>query len=418
MNHMSAFSGFYKKTIQERIEILKRERGISDEEANVLLDSGALDLDTANRMIENVVGVNHLPLGLVPGFVINGKEYVVPMCIEEPSVVAGAAKAAKLAAKCGGFTADADEPVMTGQVQLVGVPGDALEKFNSNKEEIAAKAKELASGMERYGGGYRECEAHILDTSRGKMLVAVFYVDVRDAMGANTINTLLEGIAPLLEEKVGGEVRLRILTNLATRRKARAKCVWKKEVVGEDAIEKMLDGYELAANDIYRCCTHNKGIMNGVDAVAVATGNDWRAVEASAHAYAAMDGYKPLNKFYKNENGDLVGEIELPLTVGTVGGAIGTNPIAGISLKILDVKGAQELSMVMAAVGLAQNFAALHALSTVGIQKGHMKLHAANLAVVAGANEDEVEKVVEKMVERNAYSAEAAKEILGELRGG
>lgn len=415
---MSAFSGFYKKTIQERLEILKTERGISDGEARVLLDSGALDLETANRMIENTVGVNHLPLGIVPGFVVNGKEYAVPMCIEEPSVVAGAAKAAKLAAQSGGFTADADEPVMTGQVQLVKISEDALDKFNSNKEEIAAKAKELASGMERYGGGYRECEAHMIDTSRGKMLVAVFYVDVRDAMGANTLNTLLEGIAPLLEEKIGGEARLRILTNLAVRRKARARCVWKKEVVGEDAIEKILDGYELAANDIYRCCTHNKGIMNGVDAVAVATGNDWRAVEASVHAYAAMNGYKPLNKFYKNAEGDLVGEIELPLTVGTIGGAIGTNPLAQISLKILGVKGAQELSMVMAAVGLAQNFAALHALSTVGIQKGHMKLHASNLAVIAGAKGEEVERVVEEMAERKEYSAEAAKEILKEIRGG
>ncbi|MBD3397767.1 hydroxymethylglutaryl-CoA reductase, degradative [Candidatus Micrarchaeota archaeon] len=415
---MSAFSGFYKKTIQERLEILKTERGISDEEAKVLLDSGALELETANRMIENMVGVNHLPLGVVPGFVINGKKYVVPMCIEEPSVVAGAAKAAKLAAQCGGFAADADEPVMTGQVQLVKVPEDAIEKFDSNKGKIAAKAKELASGMERYGGGYRECEAHLIETSRGKMLVAVFYVDVRDAMGANTLNTLLEGIAPMLEEKIGGEARLRILTNLAVRRKARAKCIWKKELIGGDAIEKILDGYELAANDIYRCCTHNKGIMNGVDAVAVATGNDWRAVEASVHAYAAMDGYKPLNKFYKNDEGDLVGEIELPLTVGTIGGAIGTNPVARIALKVLGVKSAQELSMVMAAVGLAQNFAALHALSTVGIQKGHMKLHASNLAVIAGAKGEEVERVVERMAEQKKYSAEAAKEILKEMRGG
>ncbi|MBD3390349.1 hydroxymethylglutaryl-CoA reductase, degradative [Candidatus Micrarchaeota archaeon] len=414
---MGAFSGFYKKTIQERIELLKQERGINDGEAKVLLDSGALDLETANRMIENLVGVNHLPLGIAPGFRINGKEYAVPMCIEEPSVIAAAAKAAKLAAQSGGFTADADEPVMTGQVQLVNVPEDVLEKFNANKGEIAARAKELASGMEMYGGGYRECEAHTLETSRGRMLVAVFYVDVRDAMGANTLNTLLEGIAPLLEEKVAGEARLRILTNLAVRRKARAKCTWKKEVVGEDAIEGILDGYELAVNDIYRCCTHNKGIMNGVDAVAVATGNDWRAVEASAHAYAAMDGYTPLNKFYKNEDGDLVGEIELPLAVGTVGGAINTSPTAGIALKLLGAESAMELSMVMAAVGLAQNFAALYALGTEGIQKGHMKLHASNLAAGAGAKEGEIEKVAKKMQEQNEYSVESAKNILKKLRG-
>lgn len=414
---MSAFSGFYKKSIPERIEILKAERGLTDDEAKVLLNSGALNLETADRMIENVIGVGHLPIGVAPGFVINGKEYVVPMCIEEPSVIAAAANAAKLAAKSGGFSAEADEPVMTGQVQIVGVSGDSLDKFEENKEEITALAKELCSSMEQYGGGFRSCEAHTLDTKRGKMLIAIFYVDVRDAMGANTLNTLLEKIAPLLEEKIGGKARLRILTNLAIRRKARAKCTWKKEIVGEETIEAILDAYELAANDIYRCCTHNKGIMNGVDAVALATGNDWRAVEASVHAYAAMDGYSPLNKFYKDKNGDLVGEIELPLTVGTVGGAININPIAKISLKILGVKSAQELSIVMAAVGLAQNFAALRALGTEGIQKGHMKLHAANLAVTAGAKGEEIEIVSKALSQKGKYSVDAAKEILLELRG-
>lgn len=414
---MNAFSGFYKKTVKERIEILKGERGITEEEAKALLGSGSLDLETANHMIENVVGVNHIPLGLAPGFLINGKEYVVPMCIEEPSVIAAAANGAKLAAQSGGFSADADEPVMTGQVQLVGVPDDALGKFEASKAEISSMAKQLSSGMEQYGGGFRSLEAHLLDTDRGKMLVAVFYVDVRDAMGANTVNTLLEGIAPFLEHKVGGRARLRILTNLAMRRKARAKCTWKKEVIGEEAIEAILDCYALAANDIYRCCTHNKGIMNGIDAVAVATGNDWRAVEASVHAFAAMDGYKPLNRFYKDENGDLVGEIEVPLTVGTVGGSIRTNPIAKIALKILGAKSAQELSMVMAAVGLAQNFAALKALGTEGIQKGHMKLHASNLAVLAGAKGEEIEKISGKLAEGKEYTVDAAKRILKELRG-
>lgn len=415
---MSAFSGFYKKTIQERVEILKQERGLTEEEAKVLLDSGSLDLETADHMIENVVGVAHLPMGVAPGFVINGKEYVVPMCIEEPSVIAAAANGAKLAAKSGGFTADADEPIMTGQLQLVGVPEDALAKFDAAKDEIAAKAKELGSGMEQYGGGFRSLEVHVLDTERGKMLVAVFYVDVRDAMGANTVNTILEGVAPLVAKKVGGKVRLRILTNLAMRRKARAKCTWKKEIIGEDVVEGILDGYALAANDIYRCCTHNKGIMNGIDAVAVATGNDWRAVEASVHAFASMNGYGPLNKFYKDENGDLVGEIEVPLTVGTVGGAINTSPTAKIALKLLGAENAQELSMVMAAVGLAQNFSALRALGTEGIQKGHMKLHASNLAVTAGAKGEEIEKVAEKLAEMKEYTVEAAKKALDKLRGG
>ncbi len=414
---MSAFSGFYKKTISERIEILKTEKGLTDSEAKILLNSGALSLETAEHMIENVIGVEHLPLGVAPGFLINGKEYVVPMCIEEPSVIAAASNGAKLASKSGGFIADADEPVMTGQVQLVGVPEDALQKFNANKNKIGELAKELCAGIEKYGGGFRSCEAHDLTTKRGTMLIAIFYVDVQDAMGANTLNTLLEKIAPFLEEKIGGKARLRILTNLAMRRKARAKCVWKKELLGEETIEAILDGYELAVNDIYRCCTHNKGIMNGVDAVALATGNDWRAVEASVHAFASMDGYAPLNKFYKNEKGDLVGEIELPLTVGTVGGAINTNPIAKISLKILGVKNARELSMVMASVGLAQNFAALRALGTVGIQKGHMKLHATNLAVTAGAKGDEIELVSKKLSEQGKYSVEFAKQVLQKIRG-
>jgi hydroxymethylglutaryl-CoA reductase len=250
------------------------------------------------------------------------------------------------------------------------------------------------------------------------MLIVEFDVDVRDIMGANTLNTLLEGISPLLEEKIGGKARLKILTNLATKRKARARCTWKKEIVGEEAIEGILDGYELAANDIYRCATHNKGIMNGVDAVALATGNDWRAVEAGIHAFASMGGsYKPLNRYSQDEEGNLVGEIELPLAVGTVGGAIWTSPTAQIALKILGAKTAQELSMVMAAVGLAQNFAALRALGTVGIQKGHMKLHAANLAVTAGAEGEEIAEVSGRMIAGGKYTAEAAKKILGELRG-
>ncbi len=332
-------------------------------------------------------------------------------------MIAAAANGAKLAAKSGGFSADADLPIMVGQAQLVGIEAGALGKFEEAKAEISARAKELCSGIEQYGGGFREVRARELETGRGKMLLVEFDVDVRDIMGANTLNTLLEGISPLLVERIGGKSRLRILTNLATKRKARAKCIWKKEVLGEETIEAILDGYELAKNDIYRCATHNKGIMNGVDAVAVATGNDWRAVEAGIHAFASMGGYKPLNKYYKDEEGNLVGEIELPLAVGTVGGAIWTNPVAQISLKILGAKTARELSMVMAAVGLAQNFAALRALGTEGIQKGHMNLHESNLAVVAGATGDEIEKVAAMLAEEGKFTAEAAKKALSRLRG-
>jgi hydroxymethylglutaryl-CoA reductase len=414
---MEKFSGFYKLSIEERMKLLKSECKLSDAEAEVLLDSGALPMETANRMVENLVGATHIPLGIAPGFLINGKEYVVPMAIEEPSVIAAAAKGAKLARECGGFTAEADEPVMLGQVQIVGVGKNALNKFEENKEEIYSKSKELCSQMEKYGGGLRGMGARILESSRGNMLIAEFAVDVRDAMGANTVNTMLEGIAPLIVGKCGGKARLRILTNLALLRKARARCTWKKGILSEEEIEGVLDAYELAALDIYRCSTHNKGAMNGIDAVAVATGNDWRAVEAGAHAFAAMGGYKPLTRFYKDEKGNLVGEIELPLAVGTIGGSIKSIPVAPIALKILDVKDARELSMVMAAVGLAQNFAALRALSTEGIQAGHMKLHGSNIAIIAGATPDEVEEVAARLAKDKIYSAEHAKEILRELRG-
>ncbi len=272
-------------------------------------------------------------------------------------------------------------------------------------------------GIEKFGGGVKGMEAREIASRRGQMLILEFDIDVRDAMGANTINTVLEGVAPLVEEITSGKARLRILTNLAVKRKARAKCVWKKEVVGEAVIEGLLDAYEMAANDVYRCATHNKGIMNGVDAVAVATGNDWRAVEAGAHSFAAIGGYHPLTKYWKDANGDLVGEMEIPLAVGTVGGAINVNPVAQVGQKILGAKGAQELSMVMAAVGLAQNFAAIRALGTEGIQKGHMKLHAKNLAVIAGAKgEREIDAVVERMKKSGVYTVDEAKKILEGLR--
>jgi len=412
------FSGFYKLPIKERLAKLREAGKISAEDEKLLLDGDALKMEVADRMIENVVGRFHLPFAVAPGFVINGKEYVVPMVIEEPSVVAAAANAAKLARESGGFSAEADEPVMIGEMQVVGLKRGAKKKTEEARERIMAKAAEFAAGVERYGGGLRGLEVREISTARGKMLILMFEVDVRDIMGANTVNTILEGAAPLVEEVSGGKVRLKILTNLAVKRKARAKCVWKKDVVGEEVVEGVLDAYEMAANDIYRCSTHNKGIMNGIDAVAVATGNDWRAVEAGAHSFAAIGSYKPLTKYYKDAEGNLVGEIELPLAVGTVGGAININPLAQVGQKILGAKSARELSMVMAAVGLAQNFAALRALGTTGIQAGHMKLHARNLAVIAGAHSaEEIDAVVAKMKESGAYTVENAKKVFGEMKG-
>jgi hydroxymethylglutaryl-CoA reductase len=422
------FHEFYKKSVEERLEILKKFANLTDEEADVIKKTGALDIKTADRMIENVVGTCELPMGLGLHFLINNKEYVIPMCIEEPSVVAAASFAAKLARAGGGFHTSSDEPIMIGQIQIVGVKNinKAKKAILKEKEKIIAKANERDSVLISFGGGVKDLEVRRLKTKIGDMLIVHLLVDVRDAMGANVVNTMCESVAPLLEEITGGHVRLRIISNLADRRLARAKAVWKKEELekstkglmkGEEVVDAILEAYHFALNDPYRCATHNKGIMNGVDAVLIATGNDFRAVEAGAHAYAAFSGrYKPLTKYYKDKNGDLVGEIEMPIAVGIVGGATRTKPEAKVALKILGVKTAKELSEIIAAVGLAQNFAALRALATEGIQKGHMRLHAKNIAVMAGAKGDEIDKVAKKMIEEGNISVGKAKEILEKIK--
>lgn len=415
---MVELSGFYKLTIEERLKLLRKECGLDDADVALLKKAGTLSIDMADNMIENVVGTVSLPLGLATNFKINGKEVLVPMAIEEPSVVAAASKAAKLALP-DGFTAEADESTMTGQIQIVGVEDqkEALRNFEKHKDEILSLAAEHSKHLEKYGGGVRGMRIRPLKTKRGEMLIIEFDVNVCDAMGANMINSLLEAISPAIAEHVGGKIRLRVLTNLAVRRLARASAVWKKGIIGEESVEGVLDGYAFASADMFRCATHNKGIMNGIDAVAVATGNDWRAVEAGAHAYAAMNGYKPLTKYEKNKDGDLVGSIELPLAVATVGGAIGSLETAKIALKIIGVKGARELAAIMACVGLANNFAALYALSTEGIQKGHMKLHARNIAISAGAkNDKEINDVVEVLTKNRNFSLDFAKDALERVR--
>lgn len=411
-------SGFYKLSVKERLTKIKEDAGLSDEEVRVLTNGGALSLEIADRMVENVIGVGHLPIGIATHFKINGRETLVPMEIEEPSVIAAASNAAKLCLP-EGFTAKADEPIMIGQVQFIRVKNakESVKRIQREKKKIIAAASEFTKQIEKYGGGVKNVYAKNFRTKRGEMIVVYFDIDVRDAMGANTINTVLEGVSPFLAEYINGEYKLRILSNLAVKRKAYAEAVWKKENVGKEVVEGVLDAYEFAKADIFRTATHNKGIMNGIDAVALATGQDWRAVEAGAHAYAALNGYKPLTHYEKNKNGDLVGRIELPLAVGTVGGAINTSPTAKICLKILGVKSAKELAMVMACVGLANNFAALRALSTEGIQKGHMKLHARNLAIIAGAKTpDEIDAVAKALAEKNEYSVEAAKKVLERIR--
>jgi hydroxymethylglutaryl-CoA reductase len=411
----SAISGLYKMERGKRIEAVSSFASLSDEQVKVLSSSSPLDFSVADKISENVLGLHSLPFSVATNFIVNGREVLVPMAIEEPSVVAAASNGAKLCRDTGGFFASADPPVMIGQVQIVGLQDAkaAAELLNSKKEEVLFLAEPFAQNISKYGGGVRGFSARAIQSKRGDMLIAEFQVDVRDSMGANTINTILEGVAPKLSAIVGGKVRLRILTNLAVSRLARATAVWRRETIGQDAVEGILDAWAFADADIFRAATHNKGIMNGIDAVAVATGNDWRAVEAGAHAYAALSGsYKPLTTFRMLPNGDLQGEIELPLAVGIVGGATRSIPSAQVAIAIAGAKTAGELACIMAAVGLAQNFSALKALSTEGIQRGHMSLHAKNIAIAAGAKGEEVERIAKQMAEEKNISLARAQELL------
>ena len=419
MDKTSELSGFHRLKPGERLEKVRDFAGLEQADLDVLTKTGRLDLDTAGRMIENVIGTMELPFGVATNFRINNKDYLVPMVLEEPSVVAAASNAAKLARPGGGFTAETDEPVMIGQIQLVDVPDmdNARKAILGKKEEIIKLCNRQDSTLVKFGGGARDVQVREIDSDQGRMLIVHILVDVRDAMGANAINTMAERLTPLLEEASGGKARLRIISNLATSRLARSRAVWKKDVLGEDTIQRILDAYAFACADQYRCTTHNKGIMNGIDAVTMATGNDFRAVEAGAHSFAGFKRpYTSLTRYEKDEEGNLVGSIELPIAVGTVGGATRTNPVAGVALRILGTKSAQELAQIMASVGLAQNFAALRALATEGIQKGHMVLHARNIAINAGAKGDLVDKVAARLVEDKDISVGHAEQVLRELQ--
>ncbi len=417
----SRISGFYKLSIDERLQKVKEFAGLTDEELEVI-KYGKLPLEVADHMIENVIGLWPLPFAIATNFLINGKDYLVPMAIEEPSVVAAASNAAKMAREAGGFKAEATESIMISQIQVVKVPDleEAKKTIMAEKEKLLELANEMDPLLVKLGGGARDLEVRTIDTDVGSMLAVHLYVDTLDAMGANTVNTMAEGLAPTIERLTGGKVYLRILSNLADRRLARAKAKFAKSAIGgEEVVEGIMWAYRFAKYDPYRAATHNKGIMNGIIAVARATGQDTRAIEAGAHSYAARSGkYTSLTEYWVDENGDLWGSIELPLAVGTVGGVVRVHPIAKLALKILGVQKARELAQIMAAVGLAQNFAALRALATEGIQAGHMKLHARNIALAAGATPEEVDKVVEKMIREKRISLERAKEILEEIRGG
>jgi len=420
MSRTSRIPGFYKLTPEERLRIVAEFAGLTDEEVELLRRFGALDESTANRMIENVIGTFQLPLGIAVNFLINGRDYMIPMAIEEPSVVAAASNAAKMTREGGGVFAQSTESLMIGQIQILGVkdPHGARFEILRNRDEILQIANERDPVLVELGGGARDLEVRVVDSRIGPMLVVHLLVDVRDAMGANAVNTMAEAVAPRLAQIAGGRYRLRIVSNLADRRIVRAWTRIPPEAVGgRDVAEGIVEAWALADADPYRAATHNKGIMNGVDAVVVATGNDWRAVEAGAHAYAARDGrYRPLSTWEIDEEGYLVGTLEMPLAVGIVGGATRTNPLARICLKILGVRSARELAEVIAAVGLVQNLAALRALAAEGIQAGHMKLAARSIAMNAGAVGDEIEYVVEEMIRRGKINFGVAREILNELR--
>jgi hydroxymethylglutaryl-CoA reductase len=423
----SRLPNFRALTPAQRLDHLATAAGLSAEDVALLKTPGALALSRADGMIENVIGTFELPFGIGGNFQVNGRDYLVPMVVEEPSVVAAASFMAKLAREGGGFEASSTGPIMRAQVQVLGVgdPYGARQALLRARDQILEVANSRDKVLIGLGGGCRDIEVHVFpDTARGAMVVMHLIVDVRDAMGANTVNTMAEAVSPLVEKLTGGTVRLRILSNLADLRLARARVRLTPEVLktkersGEEIVEGVLDAYTFAAVDPYRAATHNKGIMNGIDPVIVATGNDWRAVEAGAHAYACRSGrYTSLTTWEKDNSGALVGTIEMPMPVGLVGGATKTHPLAQVALKILGVKSAQELGEVAVAVGLAQNLGALRALATEGIQRGHMALHARNIALVAGATGDEIDAVARQLAAEHDVRTDRAVALLEALRG-
>jgi hydroxymethylglutaryl-CoA reductase len=406
---------FYQMSLEERLSLIAAKSGLTKNEISTVVNH-PLSFDKIDKMVENAIGSFSLPLGIATNFVINGKEYLVPMAIEEPSVIAAASHAAKLARSKGGFKASAKNSIMRGQIQVTNLLDikKATQAISKSKESLLKVANSVSKNVKAVDLKSRVVDNDIDGT---KMLLAEIYVDCKDSMGANTINTMCELLGPKIQQKTGGNVILKILSNYATERIAISKATFKKEELGgADIVDRILSAFALAFSDTHRAVTHNKGIMNGIDAVCIATGQDFRAIEAAAHAYASRDGkYRSLTSFSKSSNGDLVGKIEIPLSVGIVGGISTVHPMAKMGLKILGVKSASELACVIASAGLAQNLAAIRALSTEGIQKGHMKLHAKNIAVAAGATGKIVDLVSEAMYKQSKISLDSARRILHDL---
>lgn len=423
----SRISGFYNLTIEERRAKLAEAAGQTPESL-LPFTTGGLSAESADHMIENVIGMFALPVGIGLNFMVNGRDVLIPFVVEEPSVVAGASFMAKLARAGGGFIATTTEPLMIGQMQLINVVNmnEARLKIYEHKAELLAVADSIDPILKKFGGGARDLEVRMIEESAiGPFIVIHLIYDVRDAMGANAVNTACEKLAPQIEAITGGKVHLKILSNLADRRIARVRAtipvseltVGFESFKGETVRDGIIAAYAFAASDPYRAATHNKGIMNGVDSVVIATGNDWRAIEAGAHAYAARNGrYTALSTWGKDKDGNLVGTLEMPMAVGIVGGATKVHPAAQAAVKLMGVKTASELAEIIVSVGLAQNMAALRALATEGIQRGHMSLHARQVAIAAGASGELIEKVAAQMVAEKIVRIDRAEELLKSIK--
>ena len=413
----SRIPGFYKLPPEERLKVIEEMTGLSGDDVAQL--TAGLGVEQADRMVENVIGTFQVPLGIATNFIIDGRELAIPMATEEPSVIAAASNGARMARKGGGFVTSSTGPIMRAQIQATGIadPFAARQEILAHKDELTKMANDKDPMLVKFGGGVKDIEVYVIDSRVGPMVVTHLIVDCRDAMGANAVNTMAEALAPRIEQITGGRVYLRIISNLADLRLSRAKAVFKaEEIGGQEVVDGIIQAAALAEVDPYRAATHNKGIMNGATAVVMATGNDTRAVEAGAHSFASKSGmYKSLTRYEKNKEGDLVGTIEMPVAVGLVGGATRVHPVAKTAVKILGVKSADELSRIIASVGLAQNFAALRALASEGIQRGHMSLHAKNVAVQAGARCDLVEIIAARMAAERRISVDRATELIKEL---
>jgi len=413
----SSIPKFHQKSREDRIKKVASFSGLSKEDI-AILKNGGISFKETDNMVENAIGTISLPLGIATNFRINGKDHLIPMAIEEPSVIAAASKAAKIAKKQGGFTMKADDSYSIGQIQVVDVKvKSAMSNVIRSEKEILKLANSKSKTLSKMGKGAKQVTCKKVNSDSGPMLIVELLIDVGDAMGANVTNTMCEGVAPLIEKLTGGRVVLRILSNYSTKRLVRGTAIFdKKELGGQETVDNIILAYQFAANDPYRAVTHNKGIMNGIIAVANATGQDTRAIEAAAHAYASRTGkYSSLTEWKKDKAGNLIGKIELPMSVGIVGGIVNVHPMIKVCTKILRIKSAKELACIMGAAGLAQNLSAIRALASEGIQKGHMKLHARNIAASAGVTPDKISEVTRQMIKEGNVSVHRAKEILKEL---